>query len=102
MQIPPSTSLLHALSRSTDPVSTQVARKATGNEAARAAARAVFAQIAQTPAVSAPRAPSQAVAGQGIGHGPAQMPAVQNTAPVLPETPPTKPMPRGSIVNILV
>lgn len=102
MQIPPSTSLLHALSRTVDPASTQVARKATGNEAARAAARAVFAQISQTQAVSAPRAPSQALANQAVASQATQAPAVTNAAPTLPATPPTKPMPRGSIVNILV
>lgn len=92
MQIPPSTAVLHALSRSADPATTP--RPNTGNaDAARAAARAVFAQINKGPA---------AVVGQGFqvpqlasgGHQPA--PAQ------IPATPPTKPMPRGSFLNILV
>lgn len=90
MQIPPSTSLLHALSRPDAAASSPVARKVNGNEAARAAARAVFAQINNVPAVPARAAQA------------APVPATQGASPVLPSTPPTKPMPRGSLLNILV
>jgi hypothetical protein len=90
MQIPPSTSLLHALSRPVDTATAPAHRKAPGNEAARAAARAVFAQINATPAVS----------GQAGGVPPA--PAAAKPATALPAVAPTKPLARGSIVNILV
>lgn len=90
MQIPPSTSLLHALSRPVDTATTPAARKAPGNEAARAAARAVFAQINATPSVG----------GQAGDVMPA--PAATKPSTVLPASAPTKPMPRGSILNILV
>ena len=95
MQISPSTSLLHALSRPADPATAP--RPNAGNaDAARAAARAVFAQI---------KAPSAAAPGliQGFS-GPQQAPSPQQAgAPAqLPAIPPTKPMPRGSFLNILV
>lgn len=97
MQIPPSNSLLQALSRPTDPASAP--RPRTSPDAAREAARAVFAQIkaapkpATTPAVAG-FSPAQPAA-------PAQAYAPQNTA-AIPAAAPTKPMPRGSYLNILV
>lgn len=97
MQIPPSNSLLQALSRQTDPASAP--RPRTSPDAAREAARAVFVQIkaapkpATTPAVAA-FTPSQPAS-------PAQAYAPQTTA-AIPDAAPTKPMPRGSYLNILV
>ncbi len=91
MQIPPSTAVLHALSRSADPATAP--RPNSGNaDAARAAARAVFAQI---------RGPA-AVAGQGFQLPQAASGGHQPAPAQLPATPPTKPMPRGSFLNILV
>ena len=98
MQIPPHNSLLQALSRQTDPASAPRPRT-TNPDAAREAARAVFAQInaapkpASTPSVAA-FTPSQPAA-------PAQASALQTTA-AIPAAAPTKPMPRGSYLNILV
>ena len=96
MQIPPSNALLQALSRHADPASAP--RPQTTPDAAREAARAVFAQIRAVPK-------------------PAAAPAIQSFAPTPPatQTPgytphtttalpaaPTKPLPRGSFLNILV
>jgi hypothetical protein len=98
MQIPPSHSLLQALSRQTDPVSTPRPRTTTP-DAAREAARAVFAQIkavpkpATTPAVQS-FAPAQQIP-QTQGYAP-------NPTQALPAAAPTKPLPRGSFLNILV
>jgi hypothetical protein len=91
MQIPPSSAVLHALSRSADPATAP--RPQTGNaDAARAAARAVFAQI---------KGPA-AVAGQGF-HVPQATSGAHQPAPAqIPATPPTKPLPRGTLLNILV
>lgn len=99
MQIPPSNSLLQALSRQNDPASAP--RPRTNPDAAREAARAVFAQIkavpkpaaTPTPAVQA-FAPTQP-ATQTQGYAPSQPTA-------LPDSAPTKPLPRGSFLNILV
>jgi hypothetical protein len=99
MQIPPSNSLLQALSRQADPASAP--RPQTTPDAAREAARAVFAQIRAVPkpaAAPAPAiqsfAPSQP-APQTQGYAP-------NTTTALPAAAPTKPLPRGSFLNILV
>lgn len=93
MQIPPSNSLLQALSRQNDPASAP--RPRTNPDAAREAARAVFAQIKAVPkpAVQA-FAPTQP-ATQTQGYTPSQPTA-------LPANAPTKPLPRGSFLNILV
>ncbi len=98
MQIPPSNSLLQALSRPADPAS--VPRPRTTNpDAAREAARAIFAQIkatpkpAATPAVQAFAPTQPTTQPQGLTANP--------TAPI-PATAPTKPLPRGSFLNILV
>jgi hypothetical protein len=88
MQIPPSNSLLQALSStSASPAARPVRPQST--EAAREAARAVFAQL-KTPVAAAP------------GPAPLRAPTVQTSAPTTPTTQPRRPMPRGSIVNILV
>ncbi len=93
MQIPPSSSLLSALSRSADPATAP--RPSSANaDAARAAARAVFAQL---------KAPVAAPAPQG-GFAPAlaAASAPQNFSPAIPATQPDRPLPRGSLLNILV
>jgi len=97
MQIPPSNSLLQALSRQTDPASAP--RPRTSPDAARDAARAVFAQIK-----TAPRpAMTQAVAAFAPSQPSTPTQAYQpNTTTALPATAPTKPLPRGSFLNILV
>lgn len=98
MQIPPSNSLLQALSRPADPASAP--RPRTTPDAAREAARAVFAQIkavpkpAATPSVAA-FTPVSAAPGQTQGYAP-------NATPAIPSAAPSKPLPRGSFLNILV
>lgn len=98
MQIPPSNSLLQALSRPADPASAP-RPKTTNPDAARAAARAVFAQIKAIPkpATTSPVqafAPTQpAVQSQGL---------VPNATAAIPASAPTKLVPRGSYLNILV
>jgi septal ring factor EnvC (AmiA/AmiB activator) len=86
MQVPPSTSLLHALSRVSDPSAPAAPSRA---EAARAAAKAAF-QNVKNPAASTqvvPAAPQQnSVA-----------PATQASA-----SQPGRILPRGSVVNIVV
>jgi hypothetical protein len=93
MQIPPSTALLHALSRVGDNAQRQPVppradaatdRAVTTPDSARAAAKAAFqalrpAQPAPVGAVAQPPAPSAPPAHQ-----------------------PAKPMPRGSVLNVLV
>jgi hypothetical protein len=93
MQISPSSSLLQALSgSSTSQVSTPAARvnRPDNTQAAREAARAVFAQL-KTPV---PGTPAPATAGSqnqaGVG------------TPSIPTQAPGRPLPRGSIINILV
>ena len=100
MQIRPSNQLLHALSQQAENVANPALRKAPANEAARAAARAVFAQINSPGAVSG-QVPARAVQAQAPTQA-FQVPAVQSTMPALPATPPDRPMPRGSLLNILV
>ncbi len=90
MQIPPSSSLLQALSGSGTNSTTALNRKpgAAQTAAAREAARAVFAQL-KTPAV---------------GNAGTPAPSLPATAapPTVPTTQPRRPLPRGSIINILV
>ena len=88
MQIPPSSSLLQALSGTQTPRPTQGVRTPQQAEAARAAARAVFAQL------KAPAAPAQANAGPQVTSAP-QTQAVGSGTP-------GRSTPRGSIINILV
>lgn len=104
MQIPPTASLLHALSRVNDPATTRLpanarpqaaaepARPATTPEAARAAAKAAFdafraGQIAQANAVKAQ---------------PTVQPSQAPTTAAGPAPQPTKVIPRGSFLNMLV
>jgi hypothetical protein len=84
MQVPPSTSLLHALSRLPDSPATSGAAAPSRSEAARAAAKAAF-QNLKTPAPIAP-------------HAAAAVPATQPA----PNAQPGKILPRGSVVNIVV
>jgi len=89
MNIPPSHSLLQALSNTSTQPANSAARtqRATTPDAAREAARAVFAQFkSPVPGTPAPSAAAQS----------------QSPAPSIPTTQPRRPMPRGSIVNILV
>ena len=86
MQIPPSTTVLRAFSQAAtaqDPTAKNMARvtPSGANVAAREAARAVFAQL---------KAPPSA----------APVPATPLTAPTAISG--TRPLPRGSIVNLLV
>lgn len=89
MQISPSPSLLQAISGSSSQVSTPAARaqRANNSEAAREAARAVFAQL-KAPVPGTP--------------GPAAGVQTQTTGPSIPTQPPRRPLPRGSIINMLV
>lgn len=89
MQITPTSSLFQALSGSASNSSTAVrptprpAQTAAGREAA----RAVFAQL-KAPAAGTPGTPT---------------PTTPTTAlPSTPSTQPRRPLPRGSIINILV
>lgn len=86
MQVPPSTSLLHALSRLPDSPATSGAAAPSRSEAARAAAKAAF-QNLKTPAPIAPQTAA-----------PAPVLAVQSA----PSAAPGKILPRGSVVNIVV
>jgi len=98
MQIPPSNSLLQALSRPADPASTP--RPRTSPDAARDAARAVFAQIK---AVPKPAATASAVTNAASLQPAAPAQAHQsNPGSAIPAAAPTKPLPRGSFLNILV
>ena len=99
MQIPPSTSLLQALSRHPDPASAP--RLQANPDAAREAARAVFAQIkvVPKPAATAPAIQAFSQTQPAPQQAPAYAPS--NTA-ALPSAAPTRPVPRGSFVNILV
>lgn len=87
MQITPSPSLLQALSGSASNPTTALQRKPgpAQTAAAREAARAVFAQL-KTPAPGTPAAAAPAT-------------PVPTT---IPTTQPRRPLPRGSIINILV
>ena len=104
MQIPPTASLLHALTRVNDPVAARAAQNAraqagaepakpvTTPEAARAAAKAAFdafraGQAAQTNAVKAQ---------------PTLQPAQPLMTTTAPAQQPTKTIPRGSFLNMLV
>ncbi|HEX9462703.1 MAG TPA: hypothetical protein VGB82_08885 [Alphaproteobacteria bacterium] len=89
MQISPSPSLLQAISGSSSQVSTPAGRPQRPNtsEAAREAARAVFAQLK----APVPGTPASATAVQ-----------TQTNGPSIPTQPPRRPLPRGSIINILV
>jgi hypothetical protein len=97
MQIPPSNALLQALSRHPDPASAP-RPKTTNPDAAREAARAIFAQIKAAPKPATPAvqafAPAQPAA-QAQGFTP-------NPTAAIPALAPTKPLPRGSFLNILV
>jgi hypothetical protein len=84
MQVPPSTSLLHALSRVSDPSAPAAPSRA---EAARAAAKAAFQNV---------KTPSTQVA-QAVPQQNAVAPAA-STAP----SQPGRILPRGSVVNIVV
>jgi hypothetical protein len=88
MQIPPSSSLLQALSGTQTPRPTQGVRTPQQAEAARAAARAVFAQL------KSPVATSAASGGNQVASAP-QTQALASASP-------NRPTPRGSIINILV
>lgn len=90
MQITPSPSLLQALSGSASNSTTALQRKPGPQQtaAAREAARAVFAQL---------KTPAPATVGTPVPSTPA------SAAPAtVPSTQPRRPMPRGSIINILV
>jgi hypothetical protein len=89
MQIPPTTSLFHALSSSAANPSTAPRRPPAPAQAqaAREAARAVFAQL-KTPAAGTPGTPA------------ASTPTTPS--PAVPTTQPRRNLPRGSIINILV
>lgn len=91
MQIPPSNSTLFALSQSLGQTGQNQGirpQNTAQNDAARNAAKAIFAQL------QAPAKP-----GQGVN----SFQAVQApTGASLPVTPPNRPMPRGSFLNILV
>lgn len=86
MQVPPSTSLLHALSRNAESSAPAATSRA---EAARAAARAAF-QNVKTPAQSTQLAPAMQ-----------QQTAIAPAAPANPSQP-GRILPRGSVVNIVV
>ncbi len=91
MQISPSSSLLQAISSSP---SSQVSSPARANrpdnsQAAREAARAVFAQLkTAVPGTPSPATPATA--------------QTQTGSPSIPTQAPRRPLPRGSIINILV
>lgn len=89
MQITPNSSVLQALSSSATNPTTTVRRAPAPaqSQAAREAARAVFAQL-KTPAAGAPGTPAVATP--------------TNTAAPASTTQPRRTLPRGSIVNILV
>jgi len=87
MQIPPSSSLLQALSGNQVSRPSQGVRTPQQTEAARAAARAVFAQL-KAPAGTAP---------VNTGNPVAAAPQTQ-----VASASPNRQMPRGSIINILV
>jgi hypothetical protein len=86
MQVPPSTSLLHALSRAAESSAPAATSRA---EAARAAAKAAF-QNVKTPAVSTQ-----------IAQAAPQQNSVAPTAQALTSQP-GRILPRGSVVNIVV
>ncbi|HTP81309.1 MAG TPA: hypothetical protein VMQ11_00095 [Alphaproteobacteria bacterium] len=86
MQITPNSSVLQALSSSATNPTTSLRRAPAPaqTQAAREAARAVFAQLTTPgPGVPAPTTPT-------------------NTAPASPPAQPRRNLPRGSIINILV
>ena len=89
MQISPSSSLLQALSNTSSPGSATAARisRPAKPEAGREAARAVFAQL-KTPVPGTP--------------APATSQQTQTASPSIPTQAPRRPMPRGSIINLLV
>jgi hypothetical protein len=91
MQISPSPSLLQALSNSpsTQTASAARATRPANPQAAREAARAVFAQLkTPVPGTPAPATPATA--------------QTQSPSPSMPAQAPRRPLPRGSIINILV
>jgi hypothetical protein len=92
MQISPTPSLLQALSSSSPQVSNPASRVSRPNnsQAARDAARAVFAQL-KTPVPGTPSPAAAAAQSQS-----------QTSGPSIPTQAPRRPMPRGSIINILV
>ena len=103
MQIPPTASLLHALSRVNDPAAARQAaaprpqgaepsKPVTTPEAARAAAKAAF---------DAFRA-GQAAQANAVRAQPAVQPAQPTATTVAPAPQPTKVVPRGSLLNMLV
>jgi hypothetical protein len=86
MQVPPSTSLLHALSRTAEPSAPAATSRA---EAARAAAKAAF-QNVKNPAASTQ-----------LAQAASQQTAVAPTAQASTSQP-GRILPRGSVVNIVV
>jgi hypothetical protein len=104
MQIPPTASLLHALSRVNDPATSRPAaaarppataespRPATTPEAARAAAKAAF---------DAFRA-GQAAQANAVKAQPLVQPSQAASTAIAPAPQPTKVIPRGSFLNMLV
>jgi hypothetical protein len=101
MRIPPTASLLHALSRVNDPAASRAAatQRAPGDakpvttpDAARAAAKAAF---------DAFRA-GQAAQANAVKAQPVVQPAQPTPVAAQPTAQPTKIVPRGSFLNVLV
>ena len=103
MQIPPTASLLHALSRINDPATSRAAnarpqgaaepaRPVTTPETARAAAKAAF---------DAFRA-GQAAQANALKTQPAVQPSQPLPSAAAPAQQPTKAVPRGSFLNMVV
>ena len=101
MQIPPTASLLQALSRVNDPRQAQNARAQSATEPARPVTTPEAARAAAKAAFDGFRA-GQAAQANAVRAQPAVQPAQPSLTAAAPAAQPTKAIPRGSFLNMLV